>query len=77
MRLKVNFKDGTYKYSSSVSKRKIGPSSAIFKDITGPFEGTARIEYKHGGYNSFDFTSRDDFYTKALPAMDEYLDEQY
>lgn len=77
MKLKINFSDGTYKYSSFITKRKIGPSSAIFKEKVGPFEGTARIIYKHGGWNEFEFSSEQDFMDKAKPAMDEHLDVEF
>lgn len=72
-RLKINFSDGTYTYSTLSLKRKIGLSSAVLKGKVGAFEGVARITYAPTYYNEFEFSSKEDFVDKIGPCMEREL----
>ena len=69
----IRFNDKTTLTSTFITKRKVGPASAIFKRNVDAFEGIAKVRYNSRDYNEFEFSSVDDFRDKILPCLEKEL----
>lgn len=72
-RAKITLSNGTYKYSSFVTKRKIESLYTMLTAQNGIYDGTCTVEYSRDFYNEFEFSDEKDFKYKLGPCIEKEL----
>jgi len=77
VRVILNLKDGTYKYPTNPTKRKMAGLITMLERENAIFEGKCTVEYTKEYKNEFEFNSKADLENKLWPCLEPNLVKEF
>lgn len=77
MKLKINFDNGTTRYTQNVSKRKFSAILTKLEPQDEDMSGSASVEYSRGFWNKFDFSNLTELRQKMEPCLERSLLDEF